>query len=152
MAEQYSKLQQYDQSVSTYQKAIDMKPDRPDAYTGLGMVMVKQQKYTEAITPLRRGAELDKKSFTPYLFLGLSEMMIGDYNAAEADLLRAYDLGKPAIAHLYLANLYDLRGEPQKAIDRLNTFLRENPNMPDERKIEVREVIEKLRKQIKDKK
>lgn len=152
MAEQYSKLQQYEESVANYKKAIEMKPDRPEAHTGLGMTMVKQQKYTEAIPPLRRGAELDKHSFTPHLFLGLSEMMIGDYNAAETDLLRAYDMGKPAIAHLYLANLYDLRGEPQKAIDRLQTFLRENPNMPENRKIEIREAIEKLRKQLKEKK
>lgn len=152
MAEQYSKLQQYEECVTNYKKAIEMKPDRPEAHTGLGMAMVKQQKYKEAIAPLRRGAELDKQSFTPHLFLGLSEMMIGDYIAAETDLLRAYDMGKPAIAHLYLANLYDLRGEPQKAIERLEIFLRENPNMPENRKIEIREVMEKLRKQVKEKK
>jgi Tfp pilus assembly protein PilF len=152
MAEQYSKLQRYEESVTAFKKAIEMKPDRPEAHTGLGMSMVRQQKYTEAIPPLRRGAELDKQSFTPHLFLGLSEMMTGDYSAAETDLLRAYDMGKPAIAHLYLANLYDLRGEPQKALERLETFLRENPNMPENRKIEIREVMEKLRKQMKAKK
>ena len=44
------------------------------------------------------------------MFLGLSEMMTGDYKSSEANLLRAYEIGKPALARMYLANLYDLKG------------------------------------------
>ncbi len=152
MAEQYAKLPNLDESIAIYQKAIEMKPNRADAHTGIGVLMVKQKRYGEAMTPLRRSIELDKQSSTAYLFLGLAEMFTGDYVAAEANLLRAYDIGKQTLVRLYLANLYDLRGEPAKAIDHLQLFLRDTPNLPEERKIEMREVIEKLRKQIKEKK
>jgi hypothetical protein len=65
--------------------------------------------------------------------------------------LRAYDIGKPALVRMYLANLYDLQGEPAKAIEQMQAFLKES-NLPRERQIEIREVIEKLKKQMADKK
>jgi hypothetical protein len=52
---------------------------------------------------------------------------------------------------MYLANLYDLKGEPAKAIEQLQAFLKE-ANVPQERQIEIREVIEKLKKQLANKK
>jgi tetratricopeptide (TPR) repeat protein len=151
IAEQYTKLKRDAEAVEAYQKAIEMKPDRAPAYVGLGMIFVKQKKYSEAITPLRRSLEINKQSSAPFMFLGLAEMMTGDYQSSEANLLRAYDIGKPALVRMYLANLYDLKGEPAKAIEQLQAFLKES-NLPQERQIEIREVIEKLKKQMANKK
>ncbi len=147
IAEQYSKLNRDEEAAAAYQKAIELKPERAQAYVGLGMMLVKQKRYSDAIAPLRRSLEIEKQSSTPYLFLGLAEMMTGDYRASESDLLRAYEIGKPGLAHIYLANLYELKHEPSKAIDHLKAFLKENPNLPEERQIQLREAIEKLRKQ-----
>jgi tetratricopeptide (TPR) repeat protein len=152
LAEQYAKLKRDGEATASYQKAIEMKPDRAPAYVGLGVMLVKQKRYGEAITSLRRSLEIEKASFTPYLFLGLAEMMTGDYQSSEANLLRAYELGKPALARVYLANLYDLKGEPSRAIEQLKAFLKESPNLPEDRQAEIREVIDKLRKQMAAKK
>jgi Tfp pilus assembly protein PilF len=149
MAEQYGRLQRNDEAIAAYQKAIELKSDRAAAHVGLGMIFIKQKKYVEAIGPLRRSIEIEKQSSMPYLFLGLAEMMTGDYKSSEASLLRAYEIGKPPLAHMYLANLYELTGEPAKAIDQLKAFLNENPNLPEARQTEIREVIEKLRKKTK---
>jgi Tfp pilus assembly protein PilF len=150
MAEQHAKLEDIDGAIAAYRKAIEIKSDRADAYTGIGVLLVKQKRYVEALPLLRRSIELDNRSQMAYLFLGLAEMFTNDYVAAEADLLKAYDMGKQALVRLYLANLYDLRGEPARAIDHLQGFLRESPNLAEERKVEIREVIDKLRKQIKE--
>ena len=56
------------------------------------------------------------------------------------------------LARIYLANLYDLKGEPERAIEQLKAFLKESPNLPEERQTEIRAVIEKLRKQMAAKK
>lgn len=152
LGEQYDKLKRYSDAEAAYQKASELKSDDSAAHIGLGVSRIKQKKYAEAVPPLRRSLELEKQSSTPYLFLGLAEMMIGDYQSAEAHLLQAYEIGKPAIAHIYLANLYDLRREPAKAIEQLKAFLKENPQLPDGRQKEIRDVIEKLRKQLPDKK
>lgn len=152
IAEQYAKLKRDDEAAAAYQKAIEMKPDRAPAYVGLGVMLVKQKKYSEAISPLRRSLEIERQSSTPYLFLGLAEMMTGDYQSSETDLLRAYELGKPGLAQIYLANLYDLKREPAKAIEQLKAFLRDHPDLPEARQTEIRDVIDKLRKQMADKK
>ena len=146
VAEQYAKLKRDMDAAGAYQKAIEIKPDRAPAYVGLGVMLVKQKRYTEAIPPLRRSLELDKQASAPYLFLGLAEMMTGDYESAEASLLRSYEIGKPALAHMYLANLYELKGEPEKAIGQLKAFLDESPNLADERRAEIAQAIDKLRK------
>lgn len=151
IADQYMKLKRDAEAAEAYQKAIELKPDRAPAYIGLGMMFVKQKKYSEAIAPLRRSLEINKQSSAPFMFLGLAEMMTGDYQSSEANLLRAYDIGKPALVRMYLANLYDLKGEPAKAIEQLQAFLKES-NLPQERQIEIREVIEKLKKQMANKK
>lgn len=146
MGEQYGKLQRYDEAVTAYQKAIELNGAAADGHVGLGVTFVKQKRYGEAIAPLRKGLELEKQSATPYLFLGLAEMFTGDYAAAEVNLLRAYEIGKLAMAHLYLANLYELKGEPAKAIDQLKAFLKENPNLNEARKADIQQAIEKLQK------
>jgi tetratricopeptide (TPR) repeat protein len=151
-ADQLLKLKRDDEAAAAYQKAIDLKPDRAAAYVGLGMMRVKQQRYGDALAPLRRSLEIDKQAAPPYLFLGLAEMMTGDLTAAEAHLLRAYEIGKPVLAHLYLASLYEKRGEPQRAIEQLQAFLKENPNLPEARADDIRNAIDKLRRQAGTKK
>ena len=150
LGEQYDKLKKYTEAEAAYRTAVELKSDAASAQAGLGVVLVKQKKYAEAISPLRRSIEIDKQSSAPYLFLGLAEMMTGDYESAESNLLRAYEIGKPTIAHIYLANLYDLQKQPAKAIEHLQAFLKENPESPNSG--QIREVIEKLRKQIATKK
>lgn len=152
LAEQCAKLKRDADAAQAYQEAIEVKPDQAPAYVGLGLLLVKQKKYSDAIPPLRRSLEIEKQSSTPYLFLGLAEMMTGDYQSSESDLLRAYEIGKPALAHIYLANLYELKGDPAKAIEHLKTFLKESPNLPDQRQVDIREAIEKLKQQANRKK
>lgn len=150
LGEQCDKLKRFPEAEAAYQKAVELKGAAADAHAGLGVVLVKQKKYSEAIPPLRRSIEIDNRSSASYLFLGLAEMMTGDYPSAEFHLLRAYEIGKPTIAHIYLANLYDLQGQPAKAIEQLQAFLRENPESPNSS--QIREAIEKLRKQVAKKK
>ncbi|HET9529120.1 MAG TPA: tetratricopeptide repeat protein, partial [Blastocatellia bacterium] len=133
LGDQYAKLQRYDEAMDAYQKAVEMRSDRAEAHTGIGVTLVKQKRYADALAPLRRSIELDKRSSTAFLFLGLAEMMTSDYQSSETNLLRAYEIDRPTIAHIYLANLYDLRGEPEKAVKHLESFLKENPNSPNSR-------------------
>lgn len=144
MAEQYSKLQQYEEAAAAYQKAIQINPNRAEAYLGMGALLIKQKRYDEAVAPLQRTIELEKRSHVPYLLLGLAQMMIGQLDDAEQNLQRAYRIGKTPLAHIYLANIYELRGQLDKAIAELEAFLKENPESPNSR--QVSEALEKLRK------
>ena len=146
LAEQYSRQRRYEESLAEYRKAVELKPDRADAYAGAGVVLVTQQKYGEAIPHLRRSLQIKADSANALLCLGLAEMMTGDLASAEPHLLRAYDLEKLSVAHIYLANLYESAGEPSKAIDHLESFLKENPDSP--HASQIREAVNKLKKRV----
>ncbi|MDT5155911.1 MAG: hypothetical protein QOH51_268 [Acidobacteriota bacterium] len=150
LAEQLSKLQRYDEALAAYKQAGELKPDRPEPYIGVGITLVSQKRYDEGIRMLRGVVEVDKDLPAPYLSLGYAEMSTGDYAAAEAHLLRALELGKPALAHIYLANVYEQTGEFAKAVLQLTAYLKENPESPQAEA--VRSAVEKLRRKAKEKK
>jgi tetratricopeptide (TPR) repeat protein len=150
LAEQLSKLQRYDEALAAYRKAGELKPDRAEPYVGVGVTLVSQKRYEEGIKMLRGVIEVDKDLPAPYLSLGYAEMMTGDYRAAEEDLLRALELARPTLAHIYLANVYEQTGDFAKAVAQLEAYLKENPNSP--QTDAVRAAIEKLKRKTKDKK
>src|SRR5919197_115712 len=150
LAGQLSKLQRYDEALAAYRRAGELKPDRPEPYVGVGVTLVSQKRYEEGIRMLRGVVEVDKELPAPYLSLGYAEMMTGDYRPAEEHLLRALELARPALAHVYLANVYEQTGEPAKAAAQLEAYLKENPNSP--QSDAVRAAVEKLKRKAKEKK
>jgi Tfp pilus assembly protein PilF len=150
LAEQLSKLQRYDEALAAFRKAGELKPDHAEPYVGIGVTLVSQKRYDEGIKMLRGIVEVDKNLPAPYLSLGYAEMMTGDYRAAEEHLLRSLELAKSALARVYLANVYEQKGEPDKALAQLEAYLKENPNSSQAEA--VRGAIEKLRRKAKDKK
>jgi tetratricopeptide (TPR) repeat protein len=150
LAEQLSKLQRYDEALAAYRRAGELKPERPEPYVGVGVTLVSQKRYDEGIKMLRGVLEVDKDLPAPYLSLGYAEMMTGDYKSSEEHLLRALELARPALAHVYLANVYEQTGQFTKAVTQLEAYLKENPNSPQTEA--VRSAIEKLKRKTKDKK
>ncbi|HEX6185770.1 MAG TPA: tetratricopeptide repeat protein [Pyrinomonadaceae bacterium] len=150
LAEQLYKLKRYDEAAAAYRKASELEPDRAGPYVGVGVTLVAQGRYEEGIRLLRGVVELDKDLPAPYLSLGYAEMMVGDYAAAEGHLRRAVELGRPPLARVYLANVYEQTGDPARAAAQLEAYLKENPDSP--QKEGVRAALDKLRKKAKEKK
>lgn len=146
LGDQQAKLQRNDEAIESYKNAIDLKPDKAAPYVGLGVTLVKQKRYNDAIAPLAKSLDIEKQSSISFLFLGIAEFQTGDVKGAEANLLRSYEIGKQPLAAIYLADIYEQRGEIAKAIERLETYLRDNPQ--DTRSEQVRMAIEKLKKKL----
>ena len=147
LAEQLSKLGRYEEALAAYRKASELKPDHADPYVGVGVTLVTLGRYDEGIKLLRGVIEVDKNLPVPYLSLGFAEMQAGDYEPAREHLLRALELGKPALAHIYLANVYEQTGKYAEAVAQLEAYLKENPDSP--QRDAVRAAIDKLRKKVK---
>jgi len=146
LAEQYVKLQRPEEALASYRRAGELKPDRAEPYVGVGVTLVTQKRYEEGIRLLRGVIEVDKNLAAPYLSLGYAEMMTGELRAAEKHLLRALELARPPLAHVYLANVYEQLDQPARAVEHLQSYLKGNPNAP--QAAAVRGAIEKLRKKI----
>jgi tetratricopeptide (TPR) repeat protein len=147
LAEQLSKLKRYEEALAVYRKASELKPESADPYVGVGVTLVSQGRYEEGIKLLRGVIEVDKNLPGPYFSLGYAEMQTGDYEAAREHLLRALELGRPALAHVYLANVYEQTGKYAEAVAQLEAYLKENPDSP--QREAVRAAIDKLRKKVK---
>jgi tetratricopeptide (TPR) repeat protein len=146
MGDQYLKLRRFDDAAGAYQKARELKPDRAEPLNGIGAVFVQQRKYEEALPLLRRVVEMGKQTAATHLYLGLGETMTGQFDAAESNLNRAFEMNKAPLTRIYLANLYELKGEPARAIEQLQAFLKENPEAP--QSPQIRGAIDKLRKKV----
>lgn len=144
LAGELSKLQRYDEALTAYKHASELKPDRPEPYVGVGVALVGLKRYDEGIKMLRGVIDVDRDLPAPYLSLGYAEMMTQDYRAAEEHLLRALELARPPLARIYLANTYEQTGEYAKAAAQLEAYLKENPASP--QTDAVRAAIEKLKK------
>src|SRR5205085_12291834 len=127
---QLSKLSRYEEAMAAYKRASEMKPDRPEPYVGVGIALVGMKRYDEAIRILRGVIEVDKELPAPYLSLGYAEMLMGDYRASEDHLLRALELGKPPLARIYLANVYEQTGDFARAASQLEAYLKEHRHQP----------------------
>lgn len=146
---QLSKLSRYEEAVAAYRRASEMKPDSPEPYVGVGAALVGMKRYDEGIRMLRGVIEVDKKLPAPYLSLGYAEMMTGDYRASEEHLLRSLELGRPPLARIYLANVYEQTGDFARAASQLEAYLKENRDSPQAEA--VRAALDKLRKKAKEK-
>lgn len=149
LAEQLSKLRRYEEALAAYRRASELKPDRSDPYVGVGVTLVTQGRYEEGIRMLRGVVAVDKNLPAPYLSLGYAEMQTGDYEAAREHLLRALELGRPSLARVYLANVYEQTGRYAEAVAQLEAYLKENPGSP--QSDAVRAAVDKLRGKAKKK-
>ena len=65
-----------------YRKAIALDPRFAPAYTNLGGLLVKQERYKEAQAALQRAISLDPENVDAYNNLGLASRMLGFFSRA----------------------------------------------------------------------
>lgn len=131
-------------------KAVQVNSRSALSHLGLGMAYVNLGQPKEAIKQLNEALALDRRDFRCYLYLGMALIDTGKLDEAEKALKEAYAIGGPNLArtaHLHLASIYSTRKEYQKAINELETYLRENPKAPNASKIQ--EAIAKMKAKLK---
>ena len=146
LGDQYEKQGRHDDAIASYKAAVELKPDRVRAVAALGAAMTRRKKYSEAIPWLRRSVELDNQGSVSYLYLGLAELNTGNLTDSERDLRRAYAIGKQPVAHIYLASLYEHKGDLAGALGELELFIKEAPDSP--QAPEIRSDIDKIQKRL----
>ena len=111
----------------------------------LGFGLVRQRKFTEAVTALDKAIALQPNSANAHMHLGGALMQLQQNERAERELLRAYELGGASVAgsQLLLGHLYySLKKFPeaQKAFEQ---YLKDLPAAPNA--AQVSKMIEELK-------
>jgi tetratricopeptide (TPR) repeat protein len=137
------------QAIEPLKKSLEVNPRSAQSHLGLGMAYVNLDRPKEAIKELNEALALDRREFRSHLYLGMALINTGKLDEAEKSLKEAYSIGGPnqaRTAHLYLASIYSTRKEYQKAIDELETYLRENPKAPNA--AQIQEAIAKMKAKL----
>ncbi len=141
--------EKYLEAIEPLRKAIEINSRGAQSHLGLGMAYVNLDHLKEAMEELNIALTLDPKLFRAHLYLGMALIGKGDLEAAERSLKQAYAVGGPTqarAAHLYLASIYDTRKQYQKAINELETYLRDNPEASNAARIQ--KAIQKLKAKL----
>lgn len=144
---QYQKINDLDKAAEALQSALKISPSSFAPLVNHGIVMVRLKKYAEAEVDLRAALRENDKSPIVHFYLGRALAYLGQFDEAEAELNTAVTLGGDQMkeAHRYLGAIYNARGEKDKAIAQLETYLKIAPKADDA------DAVRQLIKQLKQK-
>jgi len=99
-------------------RAQSLDPLSPPIAQGLGMVLVGNARYAEAVAPLRAATQLDPNYYFPHAWLGAALAHTGDTTEAVAEARRAVALNPGSTLVLaFLGEVYAVTGDRKSALD-----------------------------------
>jgi len=142
---QYLAIGELANAEEALSSALRIKPDAFEPLINYGITLVRLNRFSEAIPQLRAAIKLKEQSPLGHFYLGRALAYQQRYDDAAAELNLAMQLGGDQMkeAHRYLAAIYNARGDKQRAISELETYLKLAPNSDDAE--HLRELIRNLR-------
>lgn len=128
------------ESVRLYQQAIDVDPNFAAAYANLSTVLQTSWSYMlpgsdnaleKALESAQRAVEIDPQLSLAHTRFGWVQCFRRQHDAAIASFERALELSpNDAEAYAYLSHVYNYLGEPERAIELVETAFRFDPMLP----------------------
>lgn len=143
---QYQKLGDLEKANEALQAALKISPNAFTPLVNHGIVLVRLKRYGEAEADLREALKQNDQSAIAHFYYGRALAYLGRFDDAEKELSAAINLGGDQMkeAHRYLGAIYHARGDDQRAIAELETYLRIAPKADDAEP--VRQLIQQLKK------
>lgn len=126
----YFRLANNSESYKNYARALLLEPNHPEALYGLGLNLLKEQKYKEATEQLEKAIANGVKAKEIYFELGTAYEELQDLGRA-AENYQKYVASAPPnpwSGWLKLAQTYVKLNQPEKAISAYQEALKINPN------------------------
>jgi tetratricopeptide (TPR) repeat protein len=106
-----------EEAVKTFRKAIQLKPNYPEAHLGLGQALVNLKKWTEAVPSFQQAIRLKPDYIQAHMGLGFAYGMMGRNQDAIKAFKEAARLNpRLALAHWGLATAYLALGDRNTAV------------------------------------
>lgn len=130
---QYTKLNDLSKADEALRNALKISADSATALLNHGIVLALMGKFELAVNDLERSLKQKEQSAVGHFYLGQALANLGRFNDAEKHLTRAVSLGGDEMkdAHRFLGIIYLQRGERERAITELETYLKLAPQAKD---------------------
>jgi tetratricopeptide (TPR) repeat protein len=127
----YLNQEKLDKAIQAYKAAIQIFPDFRRAHKNLGLLLAREQKYTDALPHLRKSVELGEATAQTYGLLGYCYVSTADFLAAESAYRQAFlmDSDNPDWRGGLVQALVELK-KYQEASAMLRIMIEENPSDP----------------------
>lgn len=145
---QYIGLDRLDEATKALEAAVKIAPENVRVRADYGLLLMQKKQYPEAEKELRWVLTKADKAASVHLYLGRTLIGLHKYDEAEKELRQAISLGSELmnVARRFLAAIYIERGEPNRAIEELETFLRLAPD--DKNAESIRATIKQLQNEM----
>jgi Tfp pilus assembly protein PilF len=142
---QYLAVGDLTKAEESLNSALKLKPDAFEPLMNYGITLVRLNRFAEAVPQLRAAIKQKEQSAVGHFYLGRALAYQQRYDDAIVELNRALQLGGEELkeGHRYLAAIYNQKGDKQRAISELETYLKLAPNSKDAD--HLRELIRDLR-------
>ncbi len=135
-ADALSGAQQWDAAaeqlrLAAKDEALD-RQTRGEAFTKLGMLLNREERYQAAAAELSQAIKLAPESAAAHLYLGAALMQLKKLPEAERALLKAYEVGgaQTGSAQLLLGQLYYQQQKFEAALRAFEQYLKDVPTAP----------------------
>ena len=88
----YEKLKDLDKAITAYNKAIELAPEKIDAYYNLGLVFIDKKRYENAIDCFETVLQKDNTDSNAYFSIGLCYFKEGEFDGAKYYFQRTIEL------------------------------------------------------------
>jgi len=124
-----SQVDDWKQAKSYWEKAIAFYPQHLLAQVSLGAALLRENKPSEAIPHLKKALEIDPNSWRAHAFLAEVDLRLGSSEDAVREAERAISFGQARAARVRvtLAGALAAQGQADRAIQILESYIRENP-------------------------
>lgn len=121
-----------DAAITWLQKYLQINPNSVPVLMALGKIYLVRNEILKIIEIYNRVIELDSDNSDAYYNLGILYYNSEDYDHAEKFFQKAISLDNHLNSHLYLAYLYEIQGDKDRAIEHLRFRIRNRKGFDDE--------------------
>src|SRR4030042_4217109 len=133
-------------AMESYQRAVEINPNLPDAYLGIAATYFAEEKVDEAITYIKKAIEINPRLMPAHFSLGLLYEYIDRVDEAIASYEKTIEIDPNfEEAYISLGGLYSDKGEKDKAVKAYEKVIELDPE--GEFGIYAKEAIEGIKKQ-----
>jgi tetratricopeptide (TPR) repeat protein len=147
LADYYNLKNRTDLAIKTVQEILSINPTSVDGLMALGKYHIAKNDVLNILETFEKVIKLQPDNADAYYNLGIVYYHSKDYETAVRFFERAIKLENHLNSHLYLAYIYELQGERDKAIEHLRIRIRGQTNEDDTFAEEARRHLFEIMKQ-----